>query len=246
MINFLKKIRHTSLKENKTSKYLLYAFGEVTLVVIGILIALAVNNWNSKRIENERAELFIKNLKTQIEKNLSVANRYAEENTYYYSKSKGYLGIIGGKEKAKIEPYLDSLVLFNSFDFHLNLDMNTIVEGRENGSLALLSSDSIRKSIYYLITLDKDIKERERVTNSNLNNQFLPYLNKNYNIRNLINTMSPDDNLGKSKVYKGNNYKIVVDQEFENLITTRIYNGIELLDLYIEIKEVLKSIHKML
>lgn len=246
MINFLKKIRHTSIKENKTSKYLVYAFGEVTLVVIGILIALAVNNWNSKQIENERAELFIKNLKTQIEKNLLVLDGYVEENTYYYSKSKYYLGITGSKDKAKIKPYLDSLVMFNILDFHLNIDMNTVVEGRENGSLALLSSDYIRKSIYYLITLEKDIKERERITNSYLNNQFLPYLNKNYNIRNLISTMSPDDNLGRSKIYKGDNNNIILDQEFENLITTRIFNGIELLDLYIELKKVLESIHKML
>jgi hypothetical protein len=46
MIKFFRKIRQKLLVENKISKYLLYAIGEVVLVVIGILIALSVNNWN--------------------------------------------------------------------------------------------------------------------------------------------------------------------------------------------------------
>lgn len=54
MLRVFQRIRKRLFSENKFSKYLLYAFGEVTLVVIGILIALQVNNWNEKRLE--RAE----------------------------------------------------------------------------------------------------------------------------------------------------------------------------------------------
>ncbi len=49
MITFLRKIRRSLLRENKVSKYLLYALGEIVLVVIGILIALQINNWNEER-----------------------------------------------------------------------------------------------------------------------------------------------------------------------------------------------------
>ena len=52
MIKFFRKIRQNLLKENKTGKYLKYAIGEIILVVIGILIALQINNWNENRIEN--------------------------------------------------------------------------------------------------------------------------------------------------------------------------------------------------
>ena len=48
MIKFFRKIRQKLLTENKFSKYLLYAIGEIILVVIGILIALSVNNWNQE------------------------------------------------------------------------------------------------------------------------------------------------------------------------------------------------------
>ncbi|GLU45473.1 hypothetical protein Musp01_30970 [Muricauda sp. NBRC 101325] len=49
MIKFFRNIRKTLLNEGKTSKYLKYAVGEIILVVIGILIALHINNWNENR-----------------------------------------------------------------------------------------------------------------------------------------------------------------------------------------------------
>jgi len=53
MIKFFRKIRQNLLRENKTGKYFKYAIGEITLVVIGILIALQINNWN-ENIEKQR------------------------------------------------------------------------------------------------------------------------------------------------------------------------------------------------
>ena len=49
MIKFFRNIRQNLLIENKTGKYLKYAIGEIFLVVIGILIALQINNWNEDR-----------------------------------------------------------------------------------------------------------------------------------------------------------------------------------------------------
>jgi hypothetical protein len=49
VINFFRRIRQKLLTEKKFSRYLLYAFGEIVLVVIGILIALQINNWNESR-----------------------------------------------------------------------------------------------------------------------------------------------------------------------------------------------------
>lgn len=46
MIKFFRKVRQKLLNENKFSKYLIYTIGEIVLLVIGILIALQINNWN--------------------------------------------------------------------------------------------------------------------------------------------------------------------------------------------------------
>ncbi|MFT6995454.1 MAG: hypothetical protein ACJA1P_002199 [Maribacter sp.] len=49
MIKFFRHIRKQLLSENKFSKYMLYAIGEIALVMIGILLALQVNNWNEAK-----------------------------------------------------------------------------------------------------------------------------------------------------------------------------------------------------
>jgi len=49
MINFFRRIRKRLAEDNKPLKYLRYAIGEIVLVVIGILIALQINNWNERR-----------------------------------------------------------------------------------------------------------------------------------------------------------------------------------------------------
>ncbi|MFY0627034.1 MAG: hypothetical protein JXR07_12110 [Reichenbachiella sp.] len=60
MTKFFRKIRQKLLTENKFSKYLIYAIGEIILVVIGILIALSINNWNENRKDKvrEKATLY--------------------------------------------------------------------------------------------------------------------------------------------------------------------------------------------
>ncbi|PTM04717.1 MAG: hypothetical protein DA407_12835 [Bacteroidetes bacterium] len=62
MIKFFRHIRKSLLMENKTSKYFKYAIGEIILVVIGILIALQINNWNVEKNDNEYVSLMLKEI----------------------------------------------------------------------------------------------------------------------------------------------------------------------------------------
>lgn len=65
MIKFFRKIRQNLLKENKTSKYFKYAIGEIVLVVIGILIALQINNWNENRKAKENEIVLLSKLQEE-------------------------------------------------------------------------------------------------------------------------------------------------------------------------------------
>ena len=62
MIKFFRNIRKNLLSEGKTSKYLKYAIGEIVLVVIGILIALQINNWNENRKTRVKENVIVKSL----------------------------------------------------------------------------------------------------------------------------------------------------------------------------------------
>jgi len=68
MIKLFRKIRQNMIKENKASKYLLYAIGEIILVVIGILIALQLNNWNIERLNKIEEQSYLKAIKTDLTK----------------------------------------------------------------------------------------------------------------------------------------------------------------------------------
>ncbi len=58
MIKLFRKTRYNLMETGKTGKYLKYAIGEIVLVVIGILIALQINNWNeSRKLQNEELKL---------------------------------------------------------------------------------------------------------------------------------------------------------------------------------------------
>ena len=85
MINFFRKIRLNLLEQNKTSRYFKYALGEIFLVVIGILIALQISDWNelrkSRKFEKEILLLVDQNLKNDsilIAKELFKANNAVE------------------------------------------------------------------------------------------------------------------------------------------------------------------------
>ena len=64
--------------ENKTGKYLKYAVGEIILVVIGILIALQINNWNQQRILEKQSQQVLLNLREEINENKTELERATE------------------------------------------------------------------------------------------------------------------------------------------------------------------------
>jgi hypothetical protein len=75
MIKFFRRIRQSLLSENKFSKYLFYAIGEIVLVVIGILIALQVNNWNEKRKTNLKFTNTIEQVYNALESDYNYFSR---------------------------------------------------------------------------------------------------------------------------------------------------------------------------
>ena len=78
MIKFFRHIRQNLLMENKTSKYLKYAIGEIVLVVIGILIALQINNWNEERKSTKKEYEIMTNLAEDFKNNLDNLERFID------------------------------------------------------------------------------------------------------------------------------------------------------------------------
>jgi hypothetical protein len=108
MIKFFRNIRQSLIMENKTSKYLKYAIGEIVLVVIGILIALQINNWNQNRINKDYELKMLRELVEDLKLDTTFMNvqfkrieRFEESvnlvlNNPQNLKEKGNLFLFGG------------------------------------------------------------------------------------------------------------------------------------------------------
>ena len=79
MFRFFSKIRYQLAAENKVGRYLRYAIGEILLVVIGILIALSINNWNENRKQHIKDLDFLKSLKNEISTDTIFLNLKKQE-----------------------------------------------------------------------------------------------------------------------------------------------------------------------
>ena len=75
MKKFFRKIRQRLLTENKFSKYLLYAIGEIVLVVIGILIALSINNRNQQQINDAKITSILKEIQQDLVSDVELSKQ---------------------------------------------------------------------------------------------------------------------------------------------------------------------------
>ena len=86
MIKFVRHIRQCIIMENsKSTRYLKYAIGEIILVVIGILIALQINNWNENRKKKNEIQRSLIALKEDLHKDITHINEQLPEVQYQYT-----------------------------------------------------------------------------------------------------------------------------------------------------------------
>jgi len=140
VINFFRRIRKQLLAENKTGKYLKYAIGEILLVMIGILLALQVNNWN----ESEKQKNFANKILNAI--TISIKN-----NIVYYEFVIDY-NEDGNQSAEIILNHLDkNLSYHDSLDVHFSkaiqystpIIRNAGYESLKSYGLSIIENDSI-------------------------------------------------------------------------------------------------------
>ena len=148
MIKFFRKIRQRLLTENKFSKYLIYAIGEIVLVVIGILIALQINNWNEsskQRIEEvrllEKVSIDLVSDINQLKKNI----RNATDRQTIVDSIFTFLHKDPNSDPMK---FLNYNFVAISTENHFEVNSGTFDESQSAGSIKFIQNDSLREQIF--------------------------------------------------------------------------------------------------
>jgi len=153
MIHFFRKIRNQLLYENRFKKYLLYALGEIFLVMIGILLALQFNNWNIEKENNIKEEWYLINMVEDIEYQKTDLKNLA---AYYKEAIAVGKSIILDYKKLKSFTEIDSLNsklnLLLTVDNFPNVN-NTYQELVSSGQQSLIKNKDLSITIidYYLL-----------------------------------------------------------------------------------------------
>lgn len=160
MIKFFRKIRQRLLTENKFSKYLLYAIGEIVLVVIGILIALQINNWNENQKKSIIESEILTELKSCLERDLEDVIWNLNSESEKLTSQKVIINWI--EEDLNYDDSLETHFVNISYVTFFNDNPSTYNDLKQLG-MRTISNDSLRGQISKLYDMDY---EQYRVYNS--------------------------------------------------------------------------------
>ena len=221
MIQFFRKIRQQLLVENKTGKYLSYAIGEIVLVVIGILIALQINDWNQHRLNKIEKREILSRLHIEFKANKEVLNQYRIVENKAINSSIALINLIGVSKEELSKHNLDSL-LFESFPSNeLAFADNAVKNMVQNGRLNLFKDEAITNLLNQWNSLSEIRKIRFEKLDSWNNEQFIPYLLSYISMKEMDNYANYSW-AGKSKV-KPDYYPLFQKIEFENLLDNSLW-----------------------
>ena len=142
--------------ENKTSKYVKYAIGEIILVVIGILIALQINNWNENRKNRNTEIAYLENIKDDLKLNLASLETFVAERKTSVEASENILKFFDKTESLDINDfnrYCVTVMVWYPFEQH----DNTYQELLNSGKLSSISNKAIKDHLQDMQTSFKRI-----------------------------------------------------------------------------------------
>ncbi len=183
MIKFFRKIRKKTLTENKFGKYLIYAFGEIILVIIGILIALAINEQTKNRSNIELRDLYIIQLNDEADRNIKELNNIKNDAIEMLKELDTLRQLLVNKEYENPKLLSKSMILLNFNEFFPI--MITYENLKFSGDLKLFDDLYLRNSISEAYGTFNNIKTLESIDEKGVTMYYENYVMLNVRFMNL-------------------------------------------------------------
>lgn len=249
MIKFFSKIRHKMLKENRLSKYIVYAIGEIILVVIGILIALSINNKNEIRKQRDLELHYLSNIKTDLILNIKHLDNYINRRETSINSANEIIAHYEGKPIKDLKAFSRHTVNIYTWRKFFQIN-NTFQELMNSGNLALISNDSIKDVLLNMESLYKVMKDGE--AHFRYDSEILLY-ESSYNMMDM-NPIVQNYIYYASKGAVGDNRELS-KKEFENMLkdtkqkngfVMAVYQFSEMNDQFNEMKKMCKELIQLI
>ena len=224
------------LTENKTGKYFKYAIGEIVLVVIGILIALQINNWNERNKIDKSIKSHLEILKQNLiedQAQLQILKKNMTENIKCADSSMAQIKTIIPVNNS-MKKYLALLV--REFQFSPNSNgIETITQSNEIPAL----NTELRTAVLNYYALIERTEEREHISNTQIQTKYEPYVYIEYpdifqkdNEWEFISSFYKDD---PRPIFLIDEVKLLKDKTLESLLASRYYQCVSLENFYGEL-----------
>jgi len=229
MIKFFRKIRQNLLMENKTGKYFKYAIGEVLLVVIGILIALQINNWNDQRISKKEVITQLKILSNELKDDINLfesqIKSYPERVDYLQKLSQGEYEELDLSLFFEIVVWNDTPILFG--DSYVNL--------KTKGGIDLIDDNDLKNKLGFY-------NDRARLSTNELIDYGRSTALENVDMT-VLSYMEYDNN---NELVKENTIRVIKEKKLNNIINYQLMTKKTQLNLYTGMNEFARKLKEQL
>jgi len=155
MIKFFRTIRQRLLRENSFGRYLMYAIGEIVLVVIGILIALQINNWNEQQKKLAKEQLYLTGMKLDFQDTKRELERVIGKTDRVRKLTYTLLSMDKAERETTSSQVMDSLIVRSTGYTIFMTSQATIRDLIGSGNLDLITNDTLRE---YVASWDASLK----------------------------------------------------------------------------------------
>lgn len=220
-MKIFRKIRQKLLSENRLSKYLIYAIGEIVLVVIGILLALQINNWNENRKNTNQIETLLTSLNKEVIVNKDYLSRWIQRNDEIMKKLKSTTDKLNSKISDEIADSLINVLVYSIGEVYDLPLSNAAIDNFNNSNLINdIHDESLKNYILFNNSFIDSYKESYKALNDFTSSTLNPYLFKNAN--KLSDGFKMETLNFEPQNFSHNREAFVKNREFTNLITEYI------------------------
>lgn len=237
MIAFFRRLRYKVISARKVRQYILYALGEIFLVMIGILLAVQVNDWNTSRQERKEEQQLLKQLKTEFEANRSQIQDKITLHEQIVRSGRHILQHIDLQSNTlpldSLYPHLGWTITAPTFDPSLGVTNDLI----NSGKLYLIRNDSLRHLVSGWSGYINFATEEEKIWLKIRDEFYNPYLKEIFPFRNILHAIQLESEARGMMNFGGYYDSTSVGPSKWDTSNHEVYTKIELLALEDHIAE---------